>query len=114
MVQPLPIPRPTNPQANPSPPAYRFNCAQRAHANYSENHPSMVIALLIAGVRFPRIAAGLGAAWTISRYLFMTGYSNLSLGRAGKGRYRGVAFWLAQFGLIGLAGWSGLEMVMGW
>jgi len=92
--------------------AYRFNCAQRAHANFIENHPSFLAALLLAGLRFPITAALMGAGWSVARYAYMAGYSEGSSG--GKGRYKGAAFWLFQFGLIGMAGWNGLAMVMGW
>lgn len=91
--------------------ANKFNCAQRAHANFGENHPSMLGALLLAGLKFPITSAIMGAGWTVARYAYMRGYSK---GGNGKGRYQGSAFWLFQFGLMGLAGWSGLGMVMGW
>ncbi|KFY35852.1 hypothetical protein V494_05529 [Pseudogymnoascus sp. VKM F-4513 (FW-928)] len=104
----------SNEQAKESDDAYRFNCAQRAHANFSENHPSVLATLLIAGVEFPRVAAGLGGIWVLGRYLYMTGYSNLSLGRGGKGRYRGMIMWIGQLGLLGLTGYTGLSMVLGW
>ncbi|KFY52756.1 hypothetical protein V496_08205 [Pseudogymnoascus sp. VKM F-4515 (FW-2607)] len=94
--------------------AYRFNCAQRAHANYTENHTSVLATLLIAGVGFPRVAAGLGATWVVGRYLYMTGYSNLAHGRGGKGRYRGMVSYIGQLGLLGLTVYSGLALVMGW
>lgn len=50
-----------------------FNSAQRAHANYIENQPTVVPAILIAGTRFPLTTAGLGFAWVLSRWLYMTG-----------------------------------------
>jgi glutathione S-transferase len=53
--------------------AHRFNCAQRAHANYIENQPSALAALLLAGLRFPITSAIMGAGWTVSRYLYMAG-----------------------------------------
>lgn len=40
----------------------------------------------------------------------MRGY--ISGGFRGKGRYAGAAFWLFQFGLIGLCGWMGVQMVL--
>lgn len=90
--------------------AHRFNCAQRAHANYIENQPSAVAGLLIAGLRFPITAAVLGAGWTFTRYLYMVGYSQG--GEQGKGRYRGISFWLFQAALAGLAGYNGVMMVL--
>lgn len=67
--------------------------------------------MLIAGIKYPIAAAVMGAGWTVSRYLYMAGYSK---GGNGKGRYNGVTHSLFQLGLIGLAGWMGVGMVMGW
>lgn len=69
---------------------------------------------MIAGIAYPRTAAGLGALWTASRFMYMRGYSGGEEG--GKGRYKrgGASFWLGQLGLIGLSGWVGLGLVMGW
>ncbi|TVY30799.1 Microsomal glutathione S-transferase [Lachnellula hyalina] len=44
--------------------AHRFNCAQRAHANYIENQVSTLGALFIAGLSYPRVAAGMGLGWS--------------------------------------------------
>jgi glutathione S-transferase len=91
--------------------AYLFNCAQRAHANFTENHPSATAAMLIAGLRYPLPAAIMGAGWTLSRALYLAGYVRPAWGEAGTGRYKGVMFWLFQAGLIGLAAATGLQMV---
>ncbi|RFU26685.1 Glutathione transferase/Glutathione peroxidase/Peroxidase, partial [Scytalidium lignicola] len=90
--------------------AMRFNCAQRAHMNYLEQQPSLLGALLIAGVKFPLISAGLGVFWSVSRYMYMVGYSTGA--ENGKGRYRGIYFYLAQLGLIGLAVYNGVTMIL--
>jgi glutathione S-transferase len=92
--------------------AHNFNCAQRAHANFTENHASMLGALLLAGLQFPITSALMGAGWTIARYVYMVGYS--AGGAGGKGRYKGISFWLFQIGLIGLASYSGVAMILGW
>jgi len=99
------------PSSRTDPEANKFNCAQRAHANYLENQVPAVSALLIAGAKFPLAAAVCGAGWTLSRYLYMVGYC---AGGDGKGRYNGGTFWLFQFALMGMAGYTGLSMVMGW
>ncbi|KAL2064116.1 hypothetical protein VTL71DRAFT_4610 [Oculimacula yallundae] len=91
--------------------ANKFNCAQRAHANFVENQSAMLTALVLAGLRFPVASAALGLGWSVSRYLYMTGYTK---GGDGKGRYNGSTFWLCQAGLYGLVGYSGVAMVMGW
>jgi glutathione S-transferase len=100
-------------EAKENPAAFAFNCAQRAHANFTEHHTSVVAALLVAGLRFPVSAAVCGFGWTVSRLFFMWGYSNSKIGSKGKGRYNGSAFWLFETALIGMAGWFGGEMVLG-
>lgn len=89
---------------------YLFNCAQRAHYNFLENYVAALPALLIAGVKYPRAAAGLGALWCVSRVMYAVGYTDPKA-KGGRGRYRGAAFWIAQFGLFGICGWMGVEMV---
>ncbi|KAI9055664.1 hypothetical protein LZ554_000607 [Drepanopeziza brunnea f. sp. 'monogermtubi'] len=91
--------------------ANRFNCAQRSHAHFTENQVPLLGSLVLAGLRFPLTAAAMGFGWSVMRYVFMVGYSQ---GGDGKGRYKGAASWLFQFGLLGLTGYSGVAMVMGW
>ncbi|EPE25007.1 hypothetical protein GLAREA_11588 [Glarea lozoyensis ATCC 20868] len=90
--------------------AHLFNCAQRAHSNFIENQVSMLGALMLAGIGFPKTAGALGGAWTVARYLYMTGYNKG--GEGGKGRYRGIWFWLCQAGLVGLAAYTGVSMIL--
>ena len=92
--------------------AHRFNCAQRSHANFIENQVSMLGSLFIAGLRFPIASAIMGAGWSVSRWLYMSGYSKG--GDGGKGRYQGIVFWVFQLGLMLTAGYTGTAMVLGW
>lgn len=110
----VPYPAAYAPESRTDPEAHRFNCAQRAHANYVENQTQTVLPLLIAGLRFPITAAVMGAVWTLSRYMYLNGYSKG--GDGGKGRYKrgGAFFWLPQVAVIGMAGYTGLAMVLGW
>ncbi len=55
----------------------------------------------------------MGAGWTVARLVYMLGYSRSSVESKGKGRYKGSAFWFFQLGLIGLAAWTGLQMMLG-
>ncbi|KAJ6444191.1 MAPEG family protein [Purpureocillium lavendulum] len=73
-------------QAEKDPSAYRFNCAQRAHANFTENHTSFLGALLVAGLRYPFPAAILGASWGLSRVIYLFGYTS-SAGPKGREMY---------------------------
>ncbi len=93
--------------------AYAFNCAQRSHANFTEHQTSAVVSLLIAGLQFPIAAAVCGFGWTISRALYMVGYTTGSPETKGRGRYRGSAFWFCEVGLMGMAAYTGIKMVMG-
>ncbi|KAG4440110.1 hypothetical protein IFR05_004407 [Cadophora sp. M221] len=91
--------------------AIRFNCAQRSHANFTENQVSFLASLMLSGLRFPLTAAVMGLGWSVSRYVYMAGYSK---GGDGKGRYNGSTFYIFQLGLFGLTAYSGVAMVMGW
>jgi len=90
--------------------ALRFNCAQRAHMNYTENLPSFLGALLLAGLKFPLASAALGFFWSFARYLYMVGYSTGAEG--GKGRLKGIYYVIAQYGLIGLAIYNAVTMIL--
>ena len=63
------------------------SAAQRAHANFTENLLPALGALLISGLRFPTVAAGLGAGWAVSRVVYAAGYTS----SGPKGRTRHVA-----------------------
>ncbi|TQS31555.1 hypothetical protein Golomagni_08159, partial [Golovinomyces magnicellulatus] len=56
--------------------AYRFNCAQRAHANYTENLTTLLGSMLITGLNYPVFAASLGAAWATGRLAYLYGYTS--------------------------------------
>jgi len=90
--------------------AHQFNCAQRAHANFIENQPTTLGCLLLAGLKFPVSSAILGLAWSVSRYMYMAGYSQG--GEGGKGRYKGIYFIIFQLGLMFLAAYTGVVMVL--
>lgn len=91
--------------------ANRFNCAQRSHAHFTENHASVLAPLLIAGTKYPLTAAVMGLGWSVSRYAYMVGYCK---GGNGKGRYNGSTQYIFSLGLMGLTAWIGVGMVMGW
>lgn len=92
----------TEEQVKKNPEAYAFNCAQRAHANFLENAPWTAMAMLFAGLTYPRLSAGLGLGWLLFRLAFMRGYV-FSGKPGGKGRFQGSLAWPIQFTLYGLA-----------
>ncbi|CAG7935454.1 unnamed protein product [Penicillium olsonii] len=82
--------------------AEQFNCAQRAHSNFLENSSQTMLFTLVAGLKYPEYAAGLGALWVFFRVLFLYGY--VYSGKAqGKGRMIGSFFLLVQGALWGLS-----------
>ncbi|CAH0044209.1 unnamed protein product [Clonostachys solani] len=91
--------------------AYKFNCAQRAHANFTENHTSFLGALLISGLRFPLVAAGLGAAWVFGRVVYLLGYTS---DKGPKGRNIGSLFASpADIALRLMAVYTGVQFALG-
>ncbi|KAE8149461.1 hypothetical protein BDV25DRAFT_156269 [Aspergillus avenaceus] len=89
-------------QCKSNPKAEQFNCAQRAHANFLENASQTMLFTLVAGLKYPQLATALGAAWLLSRSLYLYGYV-YSGKPQGKGRFLGGFFWLAQGALWGLS-----------
>ncbi|KAI1349508.1 hypothetical protein F5Y01DRAFT_288889 [Xylaria sp. FL0043] len=73
---PYPISYATKEEAEKNPKAYKFNLAQRAHANFIENYTSFLTALLIAGLRYPNQATYAGSAWVLGRFAYALGYTN--------------------------------------
>ena len=60
--------------------------AQRAHANFIENLPTVLTTMVISGIKFPVLSGSLGAGWAIARILYVRGY----ILRGPKGRYESV------------------------
>ncbi|KAH7408633.1 hypothetical protein DE146DRAFT_675648 [Phaeosphaeria sp. MPI-PUGE-AT-0046c] len=87
-----------------------FNCAQRAHQNFNENHPTALAAMLIAGLKYPVASAVVGAVWSVNRVIYAIGYTNGAEG--GKGRYYGIAWMFAHLGLMGMAAKTGWDVAM--
>ncbi|KAK1778173.1 hypothetical protein QBC45DRAFT_414671 [Copromyces sp. CBS 386.78] len=61
--------------AEKDPKAFAFNCAQRAHANFTENLTPAIGAMLIAGLKYPVLAGALGGLWSLSRVFYTIGYT---------------------------------------
>jgi len=89
---------------------YLFNCAQRGHGNFLENHTGNLYLMLVAGLKYPVVAAGLGVFWSISRIMYAVGYTNINK-KAGSGRYIGSGQFIAFLGLLGLTIKTGWDML---
>ncbi|KAI5279562.1 hypothetical protein KEM52_004346 [Ascosphaera acerosa] len=85
----------TQQQCETNPLARKFNCAQRAHANYLENMPQTMVCALVAGLADPRKATVAALLWVLARAVFAHGYIT-SDKPAGLGRMRGAWFWFPQ------------------
>ncbi|KAL6862361.1 ER glutathione S transferase [Trichoderma novae-zelandiae] len=108
---PYPIAYATPEQAEKDVAAYRFNCAQRAHANFIENQTSALGALLISGLHFPLAAALFGATWSLGRTLYLYGYTSSA---GPKGRTFGAYLsGVADLSLKLMAAYTSYVLVMG-
>ncbi|KAF2085301.1 membrane-associated proteins in eicosanoid and glutathione metabolism [Saccharata proteae CBS 121410] len=87
-----------------------FNCAQRAHYNFLEAHPTAVIAMLISGLRYPTASAVMGGLWAVGRVMYAMGYTRPGV-ENGKGRLVGSWASLVQIGLMGMAAWTSWKMI---
>lgn len=90
--------------------AYAFNCAQRAHANFTENHTSFIGALLISGLHFPLAAGILGATWNVSRVLYLYGYTSQA-GPSGR-RTGALGSALSDFVLKLMAVYTSVQIIL--
>lgn len=100
----------TEEQAKASPAAFQLNCAQRAHANFTENLTPFMATLLIAGTRYPVQAAVMGAGWLVSRIVYTAGYTS----NGPKGRMAGSAgHYLFGLSLALTACYTSVQMVRG-
>ena len=70
-----------------------------------------MLALLIAGLRFPVTAAGLGTTWSAMRVAYALGYTDETK-EGGKGRYVGIGFIPLQSVLFLMAVWVGAEFAL--
>ncbi|KAL2119446.1 hypothetical protein VTJ04DRAFT_6407 [Mycothermus thermophilus] len=98
-------------EAAKDPKAYAFNCAQRAHANFTENLTPFLGSLLIAGLKYPVFSASLGAVWSVARTVYALGYT--SKGPEGRTFGAGISI-LTDFVLKFTAGYAALGLALGW
>jgi len=87
---------------------YLYNCAQRAHANFTENHTSFLATLLIAGLQYPLLSSAFGLMWSLARVMYAWGYVRPI--PDGQGRMVGMWWTFPQLGLVGLANAVGLNL----
>ena len=71
----------------------------RGHQNFLEAVPSFLTFLVLGGIYYPLIAAGLGALYLVSRISYASGYASGDP----KKRYYGSYGIPGQIGLLGLS-----------
>lgn len=77
-----------------------------------ESYPAFLSSLLLSGLRWPRVAAGLGVVWVMGRVLYARGYTNEGKGNVdGRGRWDGGGFAVAAVSQVVLGVGVG---VLGW
>jgi len=93
---------------------YIFNCAQRAHQNFNEHYPSALVMIMVAGIKYPvaTTARGFSGRLIGSYAVGYTKAEEKGERKGGKGRYYGVGWNLAHFGLAGLSLKTGYDMIM--
>ncbi|KAH8772859.1 hypothetical protein F5883DRAFT_642216 [Diaporthe sp. PMI_573] len=97
-------------QAEKNPGAFQLNCAQRAHANFTENLTPYMATMLLAGTRFPVQAAVLWMGWLASRVVYTIGYTS----NGPKGRTTGaIGHYLCGLSLALTACYTGVQMIRG-
>ncbi len=89
----------------------KFQCAQRAHNNYLEALPMILVNLLIAGINFPYYSVCAAAGVLVGRQLYCTGYRN----NGPSGRIVGARIGgLSGISLFFVAIASGLKVAQVW
>ncbi|KAJ4974098.1 hypothetical protein NE237_007272 [Protea cynaroides] len=85
-----------------------FNCVQRGHQNSLEMMPVFFVLLLLGGLQYPVVAAGLGLVYVVGRYVYFTGYSTGDP----KNRTKGGFYVLSLLGLVGCTISLGVNLLL--
>jgi glutathione S-transferase len=73
----------------------KFNCYQRSHQNFSENYASVMIGMILGGLKHPVVAAVGGLVWLVGRVVYALGY------QTGNPKLRARGFF-GYFGLLAI------------
>ncbi|MDI1488920.1 MAG: hypothetical protein OHK93_008197 [Ramalina farinacea] len=92
---------------------YLFNCAQRAHANFSEHWPAFLVGLVGGGLQYPLLSAGMGGVWLAARIMYNIGYTRADKEKGSGRNPAGSIAYLPELGLHILTGMTAYSMIMG-
>ncbi|KAG1746957.1 hypothetical protein EDB19DRAFT_335352 [Suillus lakei] len=80
--------------------ALRFNCMQRAHQNTLESAPLVFVSTVVAGLKYPALAAAMCVAYSFGRVIYTVGYKS---GQPKRRMFGGVISSLTVLGLLSTA-----------
>mmetsp|Transcript_649 Transcript_649/g.944 ORF Transcript_649/g.944 Transcript_649/m.944 type:complete len:145 (-) Transcript_649:204-638(-) len=84
-----------------------FDSTQRGHQNFLENWAPVVIVMILNGLVYPKLSAGLGLTWVVGRVLYSIGYST----KGPSGRMAGALIaHLGDFPLMLMTFYTGSKM----
>ncbi|KAG1828376.1 hypothetical protein EV424DRAFT_1536648 [Suillus variegatus] len=76
--------------------ALRFNCMQRAHQNTLETAPVVFVSTVMAGLKYPALAAAICVAYSFARIAYTIGY------KSGQPKRRVFGSIVSFFSVLGL------------
>lgn len=88
--------------------ALRFNCMQRAHQNTIESAPIVFVSTLVAGLKYPVLAAAMCGAYSFARVVYTIGYKS---GQPKRRTYGSVVSNLSVLGLLSTATYAAYQVV---
>lgn len=88
---------------------YEFNNAQRGHYNMMETSGPVLASLVVSGLYQPKIMAGIGMVYAVSRLVYALGY--VKIGPSGRLVGSGLSA-ITSFALYGSAIYFGVKSVM--
>jgi len=99
--------------ASKDPAKFRFNCTQRAHANFLEQLPVFFASMLVGGLKYPVAMSAMGSAWLVGRGLYLWGYRTSGHNTTGQGRYKGIMSTIVQVPMAAMTLYAGYQFAMG-
>ncbi|KAG1889524.1 hypothetical protein F4604DRAFT_1712802 [Suillus subluteus] len=87
--------------------ALRFNCMQRAHQNTLEATPVVFVSTVVAGLKYPALAAAICVAFSFSRVVYTIGYKS---GQPKRRTYGSVVSNLSVLGLLSTATYAAYQL----
>lgn len=88
--------------------ALRFNCMQRAHQNTLESAPVIFVSTVVAGLKYPALAAAICVAYSLSRVVYTIGYKS---GKPKRRMYGSVVSGLSTLGLLSTATCAAFQLL---